>query len=114
MSIYASKPEIGMTSHGVLDGTVRAYAGSGVWPGRVDGNAWVGLAVIPGYCVPGAPEDAECTSTVGEYLRLDVADRGDPIRTTVVLTVASATVLRDQLSEWIARPKEPTQIREPG
>jgi hypothetical protein len=109
VSIYASQPEIGMTEDGVLDGTVRAYAGSAIWPGRVEGNAWLGLAVIPGYCVPGAPEDAEVTTTVGEYLRLDVADRGDPIHSTVVLTVAAATALRDQLTEWIGQEKEPSR-----
>lgn len=106
MSIYASGEDIGMTDRGDLDGTVRQYPGSSRWPGHHEARGWIGIASIPGYCVPGAPEEAEEATTVGEYLRLDIADRGDPISATVVLTEAAVLKLYHQLGEWLMIPKQ--------
>ena len=105
MSIYASWEDLGMDDVGMLDGTVRAYAGSHLWPGRVEGNGHIGIAVIPGYCIPGAPEEAEEAGDVAEYLRLDVAGQGDMITSTVVLTEAAVLKLYHQLGEWLMIPK---------
>lgn len=98
MSIYSSWPLIGETEDGDRDGTVLLYRGSHRFPSPTDPTSIVELATIPAWCVPGC--DDESADTVAAYLRLSVS------LSDAVLTEASATELRDQLTEWIARPKE--------
>lgn len=102
MSIYASWEPIGLTEDEDFDGTVLEYLSSNRHPAPSDIGASVWVASIPAWCVPGC--DDEESGAVGEYLRLDVSGSGF---STVVLTVAGAVKLRDQLTEWLAMEKVP-------
>lgn len=90
--------------------------------------AHISLAHIAPWCVPGHDQDApgyRCTGCsyahdgwdVGPWLRLglyaddslefarDRQHHTGPIATTVVLDYRAARALRDQLNDWLARPK---------
>lgn len=103
MSIYSSDYEVGLDEEHPT-GDVLAYRGSHIFPEPDDVRAAVFLSSIPGHCVPGGPVDD--FDHVGGFLRLDVMQNVDMlIDATVVLTVAGATLLRDQLTAWLDRPK---------
>lgn len=104
MSIYASWPDIGLNEQEEPTGTVLAYLASHRYPHPSDGKAALGLAIIPGHCVPGH-EDDDTTAAVGEYLRLDVMEGAGPTSATVILTVAGAEALYHQLGDWLMMPK---------
>ncbi|WP_280320020.1 hypothetical protein [Nocardia wallacei] len=122
MSIYASWPEVGEHGEnapdsldGESDGTVLSYMRSHVYPdpdshppGRV------GISHIPGFIWrDGLPEERrnqDEDDPVAPFLRLHVSEwdsgEGMPMITgTVVLTPAAAKRLRDDLTEWLERPR---------
>jgi hypothetical protein len=103
MSIYASGADVGMDDYGRHTGEVLIYRKSHVFPTPSDPTAWLGLGAIPGYCVPG--HDEEDDDLVAEYLRLDMSADGKWVTSTVVLTVAGAKRLRDELTDWLNAKK---------
>jgi len=105
MSIYASHEEIGEDESG-LDGTVLAYQRSHVFPHIDHPPAAIGLAHIPSWCVPGADDEDDDFETVARYLRLDVRPSGEMVEATVVLTEPAVRMLHEQLTGWLARPKQ--------
>lgn len=106
MSIYASLPGVGLDEFDGPNGEVLTYMQSHVFPHPDNPRAAVGLASIPAWCVPGSEVEYN-DEAVAEYLRLDVLEDADGyITATVVLTVAGATALRDQLTTWLDEPKE--------
>lgn len=122
MSIYASWPEVGEygedapdSLYGKPDGTVLSYMRSHVYPDPVNhrpGN--VGIAHIPGFIwrdgLPESRKEQDEDYPVAPFVRLDVCEwseeHGMPMVTgTVVLTPAAVERLRDDLTEWLERPR---------
>jgi len=129
MSIWCSEGVVGFDPLN-MDGTafpdqavggqVRSYATgfSNHYP-TIDGEweqpASVDLATIAPWCVPGAPESVDHPDT-GPWLRLEVLSHvhdwvsgglptGKAEGAMVVLDEGAVLSLRDQLTEWLERPK---------
>lgn len=120
MSIWSPFAEIGFPwifreSKRPRGGTVRGYAEG--WSNHfptadVEGPGCIMLASVPVWCVPGH-YDEEDWERVGEWLRVHVHATGHDYWTkedyvadaTVVLNVAAARALRDELDRWISQPK---------
>ena len=101
-------------------GAVRAYrAGfSNHYPDDSDPGAWVDVASIPAWCVPG--HDDERDDSLGPWLRLSVGSpdaltwwqktpddqpMSAPVFADVVLDEAAVRSLRDDLTAWLNREK---------
>lgn len=117
MSIWASWRTIGWDDEDDLQrGEVRSYAhGWGnhypTTDGAVEQLANVDLAYIPGYCVPGYADDVYADMATGPWLRLYVSSReyidGKPVgpdTAAVILDVAAARHLAEDLIEWVNQP----------
>jgi len=93
-------------SHDDIKNGVRTYAMgfSNHYPDtKVEKPAEIDLAHIPSYCVPGHRDETDWRS-VGEWLRIGMSRRGEWIG-CVVLNEKAVKRLRDELSEWLDRPK---------
>lgn len=118
MSIWASWESIGTwLTDKRQRGDVRSYAlgWSNHYPNRrVERPASVGIAHIPSWCVPG--HDDEGDDAVGPWLRLGLTSwlhdwhnpRARPTERAsldVVLDEEAVRSLRDDLTDWLDRPK---------
>lgn len=121
MSIWVSLPIIGhpgpMDAFEERRGDVRSYATgwSNHYPDHtVEHDSRIDLALIPVWCVPGHRESTS-TTLVGPWLRLGVDTRThdfhdptgptSPVYVSVVMDEEAVRALRDDLTDWLHRPK---------
>ncbi len=118
MSIWCTWPTVGNPSDRKRpNGTVRSYAQgwSNHYPDKkVEQPSTVEVASIPRWCVTGrdASWDEADAHSVGPWLRVslytwqhDAAVVVGPLDASVVMTEDAVEMLRDQLTEWLDRPK---------
>lgn len=124
MSIWCSWEAVGWDDEAdepTPNGSVRSYASG--WSNHYPTNddtvempSTISLAHIAPWCVPGHPDATETAAgECGDWLRLTVdtwehnwkaptSIIGD-LNASVVLDETAARTLRDQLTDWLARPK---------
>lgn len=130
MSIWISTTHVGHDpDDGLRGGEVRSYADgwSNHYPttdGEAEQPAFLSLAVIPSWCVPGYEGDEEDALPLGPWLRLDLdapaaltwwtgvgeAPKPAPIHASAVLDRAAVVQLVGDLTEWLTNaPPEPSE-----
>lgn len=132
MSIWGSEDVAGVDENDKHDGSVVSYINgwSNHYPGKFvkseeqygsakditeETPASVGTGWLSPWCVPGQDEDTVDEDALGPWLRLDVTMRpvsiwagveiGNQDVHSVCMNEAAVTALRDNLSEWLERPK---------
>lgn len=113
VSIYASWPDVGEDESDRPNGEVLTYRGSHVYPDPTTQKPGTcAIAHIPGFIGPHGDREQFEDWPYAPYLRLDIGSwdeqEGGPMivdGATCVLTAAAVERLRDQLSQWLARPR---------